>query len=1114
LVSAADITRNWNDPGQSTALGRTINDTGGSARLSGTMSIPSPSGGSLATWGNISTSTYIYLQSFDASGHALWPEPVKLSTGYASSQSMAVDASGNIFVAWNDIRSGDKDNTDIYIQKISSSGVKQWTDGGLGVCALTSNQTNVKVVADGSGGAIVAWSDNRSTTYTELYAQRVKSSGSNLWTNNGVAVVTSNNAIDVQILSDGASGAFMAWSMYTDANSAYDIYAIRVNAADGSPATGWQAGGTRITAIPQNQERPQIISDGGTGCFIAWLDYRSASYNEVYIQRLNSDGTVYGQWAAGGEKVANSDITAYEFTLAESESNNCLVLWPREDQQNWQYDIYAQKVNGLGTSQWPSSVISASLNNEQISSIVTDGAGGAILTYLQTDPNTGLNTIYAQRLNSSGSGQWGSGGKIMSVPATGINQSNAVLSVDNIGGAFVAWTERAGSKGSETYDILSNHLDSNGNLTLTTQTVDNGEVPVAKKRPVCVNSEDPATASNMKFGVVWEDYRTFDSKSGSSYAGLYGQVVNMLGKLQWDTAGLGTSGSADQQYFMPSGCRTSDDNFLEAIAVLDSNNAQQVIVSQKVSFAGVPYWSKPINVVANGLYHYSPAVCSAGDGGAIYVWFTVDNTFGYLQVFSKACDSDGLLKDGQTAASPGLLLSENNDAFPSIAYIGPDSTGTKTGWVVWEHQDSNGISNLRVQQTSGTISSAKWGSPFIFSSVNNQLWPDIDKSGVREAVVVWSEKDGSNYVIKAQKIGYAGASGATQPTETAPVKLWADDIAVSQTNVDAVYPSVSVLPNGAITVFWQAGTASWDNDKTTNRPVPSMAESKVYLQVLTPDGMRIFSNDIEVCPTAGAETPVSVPAGEDSVVVTWNEETVVKAQLFGSLPFTTTTTTTTTQTTASTTTTTTVPIGVLPRVDRVSKDFAFKPSVATRSNNTIVGQYLQSGGSLYFTNTRTGARLDASNVQVAADGLSATFALDLSPGQDIGYYNATWTNPGGGLYTKNNALLLELSEGLSFFPTRMTEKNLSTSAPDDQPRIAYTLSEDKSIDIYIYDVRSMRVVFHRKFTAGAPGGKLGYNEILWDGSSDLGGKLPNGSYIVQAFANGKMFGQTYFVVTN
>ena len=64
--------------------------------------------------------------------------------------------------------------------------------GGLPVCALPAIQDQPRVIADGHGGALIAWLDSRGNVdfAPDIYAKRVDVTGAVLWTVNGVQVVS------------------------------------------------------------------------------------------------------------------------------------------------------------------------------------------------------------------------------------------------------------------------------------------------------------------------------------------------------------------------------------------------------------------------------------------------------------------------------------------------------------------------------------------------------------------------------------------------------------------------------------------------------------------------------------------------------------------------------------------------------------------------------------------------------------------------------------------------------------------------------------------------------------------------------------------------------------
>jgi len=104
-----------------------------------------------------------------------WPGDVAL-TNRSSNQINAEitrNAAGIAFVAWQD-----EDNAaiDIYAQSIDLAGNILWNDSTL-VTNAPGDQRNPILVADGLGGAIVAWEDFRNGVQSDIFAQRVNVRG-------------------------------------------------------------------------------------------------------------------------------------------------------------------------------------------------------------------------------------------------------------------------------------------------------------------------------------------------------------------------------------------------------------------------------------------------------------------------------------------------------------------------------------------------------------------------------------------------------------------------------------------------------------------------------------------------------------------------------------------------------------------------------------------------------------------------------------------------------------------------------------------------------------------------------------------------------------------------
>ena len=137
------------------------------------------------------------------------------------------------------------------------------------LCAAANDQGYPKIVADGSGGAIVTWNDYRSGTDTDIYAQHVLASGvvNPAWPADGRALcIGAYVQGGTTIVSDGRGGAIVAWQDYRSGNS--DIYAQRVFRSSGLGPTNVPSETSRsgITLVPGAVDPAQ----SGPQCHVHW----------------------------------------------------------------------------------------------------------------------------------------------------------------------------------------------------------------------------------------------------------------------------------------------------------------------------------------------------------------------------------------------------------------------------------------------------------------------------------------------------------------------------------------------------------------------------------------------------------------------------------------------------------------------------------------------------------------------------------------------------------------------------------------------------------------------------------------------------------------------------
>jgi len=209
----------------------------------------------------------------------------------------------------------------------------------VAISAANDNQVNPQIVSDESGGAIITWQDGRSGNY-DIYAQRINNAGVPEWTANGVTVCAAAfTQYATQIVSDSSGGAIITWQDYRSGN--YDIYAQRINSAG---ATQWTTNGVAVCTAANFQGSPQLVSDGSGGAIITWGDLRSGNY-DIYAQRINNAGAT--QWTDNGVAICTAARDQYDPQLVSDGSGGAIITW-YDNRSGINYDIYAQGVSASG----------------------------------------------------------------------------------------------------------------------------------------------------------------------------------------------------------------------------------------------------------------------------------------------------------------------------------------------------------------------------------------------------------------------------------------------------------------------------------------------------------------------------------------------------------------------------------------------------------------------------------------------------------------------------------------------------------------------------------------------------------------------------------------------
>jgi hypothetical protein len=258
----------------------------GNQILSGIVS--DGAGGFIAAWIDLrfAGDLNIYAQRVDNTGAWLWNNNGRYLINQADDQGPAVvttDGAGGLIMACKDNRNG---TSDVYAQGVSADGALLWPAASYGIRVSTSAQDeeNMKIAPDGSGGAIITWTN---TLSKDVYARRLDADGNVLWGPLGVKVNTGEEADGSWVAEDGAGGAYVFWTEYS---SIYDNHSLLCQHFDANGAMFWDSSGVLVRGYPLGIGDVIPLADGKGGAIALWEEIPSGVQADIYAQRVGSDG--------------------------------------------------------------------------------------------------------------------------------------------------------------------------------------------------------------------------------------------------------------------------------------------------------------------------------------------------------------------------------------------------------------------------------------------------------------------------------------------------------------------------------------------------------------------------------------------------------------------------------------------------------------------------------------------------------------------------------------------------------------------------------------------------------------------------------------------------------
>ncbi len=435
---------------------------------------------------------------------------VKNGPGVVEDQPRIVgDGAGGSFVCWSDASNGT--DLDVFVAHLDATGTL--TAGwpiDVTPHPIPGDQHQVRMVADGTGGVYVAWTDERTGYPADIYGVRLTNTGSVVsgW---GASVSAGAGGIPIcgvvgrqdnpnmVLASDGT--LLVAWidGRNSDPLSIQDVYAQKMS-PNGSQL--WGGNAMQASAFHPADGPPAIASDGNRGVYIAF-----ESQGGGYLQAMNSSGVP--QLGSGLEFVNSTSNSAGGLPVLVADGNGGVII---------AYLIVNGTTSDLGASKFTAAenvwnaVVCGANGNQTRPALVPDGLGGAIITWL--DDRSGALMEYASRILPDGTLPPGwpmNGLQVTPSPVLAYSVDVLGIAADGSGGATLAWAVPQGNG-----DIYTRGVYYNGCLG-----------PITALCTDALSQDAPVVAftANRAGAVTWLDARCSGTNTGVFAASIITQSI-------------------------------------------------------------------------------------------------------------------------------------------------------------------------------------------------------------------------------------------------------------------------------------------------------------------------------------------------------------------------------------------------------------------------------------------------------------------------------------------------------------------------------------------------------------------------------------------------------------
>ncbi|MEN6444679.1 MAG: FlgD immunoglobulin-like domain containing protein [Candidatus Cloacimonas sp.] len=559
--------------------------------------------------------TDIYAQKINLAGNLLWGNYIVV---YSDQDTLLIPqqnprivktSDNGVIIIWEDYRL-DNQNPDLFAQKLSSAGIKQWDEEGIALCTAEFAQTGPRLAADNNGGCFVVWDDlrNGNAPNDDIYAQHLSSTGVALWQANGKPICTAPNQQNGSLIKVSNNDVFINWMDARNGSVGIYYQALTYDgtillAANGVEVFWGLSGDTPIDNY--------LILKRSSDVVIIWQDTRFANDGyRIFFQFLNPDGSV--DLEPNGHPVTAS-VGGHQLTPAAvvTPDDQVAIIW--EDTRGENPNVYAQLISADGEYLWGDQGIKLTTNSpiRQKDPYITYYNGSFYFGWSGSD-QLGTNFyyhIYGQRI-MNGQKMWGPNGVLISTVAQ--SDMNNECTLYSLNDNYYVWERINPSLDTRTVWVKrvaedGSAMDGWNEEGLQTSTYNNSDdlkqmVPTAKVTPEGIF-------------IMWKDWRV------DYVLNYWGQHISGNGTCLWDPLGVNLADNHREQDFPSVNVNSNGITFTWC----ENIDGTLDIMAQRYSFQGNSLWNNNgIYIVEKDSTQSYPSLACFSNNGYIVSWEDYD----------------------------------------------------------------------------------------------------------------------------------------------------------------------------------------------------------------------------------------------------------------------------------------------------------------------------------------------------------------------------------------------------------------------------------------------------------------------------------------------------------